>query len=76
MSKYYVGVDIGGTFTDVFVSDGDHYWEGKASTTPGRLHEGLLDAIEVAAQEMGITAESPITNPMGLPRTAAISYAA
>lgn len=58
MSKYYVGVDIGGTFTDVFVSDGDHYWEGKASTTPGRLHEGLLDAIEVAAQEMGITAES------------------
>ena len=30
MSKYYVGVDIGGTFTDVFVSDGDHYWEGKA----------------------------------------------
>ena len=53
-TSYYVGVDIGGTFTDVFVSDGDSYWEGKSPTTPEKLHEGLLDALGVVAEEMDI----------------------
>ena len=53
-TSYYVGVDIGGTFTDVFVSDGDNYWEGKSPTTPEKLHEGLLDALGVVAEEMDI----------------------
>ena len=53
-TSYYIGVDIGGTFTDVFVSDGDSYWEGKSPTTPGKLHEGLLDALGVVAEEMDI----------------------
>lgn len=53
--NYYIGVDIGGTFTDVFVSDGQRYWEGKAATTPRRLHEGLLSALAVAAGELGIS---------------------
>ena len=53
-NAYYIGVDIGGTFTDVFVSDGENYWEGKSATTPGRLHEGLLDALAVASGEMGV----------------------
>ena len=26
--NFFVGVDIGGTFTDVFISDGKDYWEG------------------------------------------------
>ena len=25
--NYFVGVDIGGTFTDVFISDGKDYWK-------------------------------------------------
>jgi len=53
-TDYYIGVDIGGTFTDVFVSDGENYWEGKSPTTPGRLHEGLLNAVDVVAAEMNI----------------------
>jgi len=57
MQQYYVGVDIGGTFTDVFISDGNRYWEGKSATTPGRLHEGLLNAIGVAAADIGLTPE-------------------
>ena len=52
-TAYYIGVDIGGTFTDVFVSDGENYWEGKSATTPGRLHEGLLDALAVASERDG-----------------------
>lgn len=53
-STYYLGVDIGGTFTDIFVSDGENYWEGKSATTPGKLHEGLLNALGVVAQEMSV----------------------
>ena len=53
--NYFVGVDIGGTFTDVFISDGTDYWEGKSSTTPGKLHEGLLNAIETAAKELTLS---------------------
>tara|TARA_Y100001934_G_C12214649_1_gene707812 strand:- start:355 stop:840 length:486 start_codon:yes stop_codon:yes gene_type:complete len=52
--NFFVGVDIGGTFTDVFISDGKDYWEGKSSTTPGKLHEGLLNAIETAAKELSL----------------------
>jgi N-methylhydantoinase A len=54
MSSYFVGVDIGGTFTDVIVSDGSRFWEGKSETTPGALEEGLLAALEAAAVEVGI----------------------
>ncbi|MDC0057518.1 hydantoinase/oxoprolinase family protein [Alphaproteobacteria bacterium] len=52
--NFFVGVDIGGTFTDVFISDGKEYWEGKSSTTPGKLHEGLLSALETAAKELSL----------------------
>jgi N-methylhydantoinase A len=55
MTQYFVGVDIGGTFTDAFVSDGTQYWEGKAETTPAGLHEGLLNALTAAASEIGIS---------------------
>ena len=33
-NAYYIGVDIGGTFTDVFVSDGENYWEGQIRHHP------------------------------------------
>lgn len=55
MTQYFVGVDIGGTFTDAFVSDAVQYWEGKAETTPAGLHEGLLNALTAAASEVGIS---------------------
>ena len=41
-----VGVDIGGTFTDaVAIDDAGRIRTAKAPTTPGRLHEGVLNAI-------------------------------
>lgn len=42
-----VGVDIGGTFTDaVSIDDAGNIRTAKALTTPGRLHEGVMVALE------------------------------
>jgi len=50
--------DVGGTFTDVVVSDGARGLAiGKSLTTPHRLSEGLLAAIGTAAVRLGTTAE-------------------
>ena len=45
--------DVGGTFTDVVLSDGDgRVAIGKALTTPARLLEGLENAIGSAAVQL------------------------
>ena len=56
---YRVGVDIGGTFTDVVVADdaGDLV-RAKALTTPADYTEGVTNAIGNAAAELGITVEA------------------
>src|SRR5437762_459391 len=50
MAKYHIGIDIGGTFTDCFVTDGARAWSAKAATTPAALEEGLLESLRRAAQ--------------------------
>ena len=51
--------DVGGTFTDVVASDQDgRVAIGKSLTTPVRLIDGLLDAIAVAGEELGVSAEA------------------
>jgi N-methylhydantoinase A len=54
MPGYSIGIDIGGTFTDCFVTDGTSVWTAKASTTPRALHEGLIESLRLAAGEIGI----------------------
>jgi N-methylhydantoinase A len=53
--RYRIGVDIGGTFTDCVVADerGERT-VSKALTTPGALFEGVLEAVTVAAAQLGI----------------------
>src|SRR4051794_6070834 len=52
----YVGVDIGGTFTDVAVMDeGGGLVTTKSLTTPGKLEQGVFDALELVAAERGIS---------------------
>ena len=47
-----VGIDIGGTFTDVVVmGDDGSVSTTKSPSTPGRLQEGLLAALTAAAQK-------------------------
>ena len=50
----YLGVDIGGTFTDlVLMDDTGSIDTAKAPTTPGQLEKGVFDAISLAAEKRG-----------------------
>src|SRR5918999_5858652 len=52
--QYVVGVDIGGTCTDCVVVDMDgNVTLAKAFSTPGDFSGGILDALAVAAAELG-----------------------
>jgi N-methylhydantoinase A len=53
--QYIIGVDTGGTFTDVVVlSSGGEVWTAKASTTPDDFSRGVMDAVAEAARTVGI----------------------
>ena len=52
--QYIIGVDTGGTFTDVVVlGDGGEVWTAKASTTPDDFSRGVMDAVDEAARTVG-----------------------
>lgn len=55
MSDYRVSVDIGGTFTDctVIATDGS-VTIGKAPSTPADFSRGFIDAVDAAAQTLGL----------------------
>ncbi|MGV0833990.1 hydantoinase/oxoprolinase family protein [Mycolicibacterium thermoresistibile] len=50
-----MGVDVGGTHTDVQLVVGDELARGKALTTYDDFSRGVLEAIEVAAAELNLT---------------------
>jgi N-methylhydantoinase A len=50
----YVGVDVGGTHTDVTAIVGDRVERGKALTTYDDFSRGVLDATSVAAANLGL----------------------
>ena len=48
--NYIIGVDTGGTFTDVVVlGRRGEVWTAKASTTPDDFSRGVMDAVDEAA---------------------------
>jgi len=48
--EYVIGIDTGGTFTDVVVmSRSGEVWTAKASTTPDDFSRGVMDALTEAA---------------------------
>jgi N-methylhydantoinase A len=53
----YVGVDVGGTHTDVSAVVGRRLERGKALTTYDDFSRGVLDAVAVAAESHGLTVE-------------------
>jgi N-methylhydantoinase A len=67
-----IGVDVGGTFTDVVLSDGARTWRAKAPSTPGELGRGVLDACRLVAERAGMTLEAllPTVARFGLGTTA------
>lgn len=63
MTQYHIGCDIGGTFTDIVVatSDGEVFTD-KADTTPLNLADGLLQALDNVAEQIGVAVEELLGN--------------
>src|SRR3990172_8442349 len=56
---YGAGVDVGGTFTDsVIVAPDGSIVTGKALSTPDDFSGGVIDSMETAAKNLGITLRS------------------
>ena len=56
--SYRITVDTGGTFTDMVVaSDAGRQVIGKAPTTPERIFNGMKDALDTVADELGVAPE-------------------
>jgi N-methylhydantoinase A len=54
--RYRIGVDIGGTFTDCVVADEEGGRSvSKSLTTPGALQDGVLDALRLNADGLGLS---------------------
>jgi N-methylhydantoinase A len=52
-----IGIDVGGTVTDIVVSTaGGETVVAKAATTPADQSDGVLDGIALAAERLGLTA--------------------
>jgi N-methylhydantoinase A len=58
MSVPMIGIDIGGTFTDVCLWDGAALWSAKAPTTP----EDLVRGVNAALDQLGVRSEALETN--------------
>jgi N-methylhydantoinase A len=56
-AQAFVGVDVGGTHTDVQVIMGDQEARGKSLTTYDDFSRGVLGAVGVAAENLGISLE-------------------
>ena len=57
--SYLVGVDIGGTFTDcVVIDERGAVTTAKAPSTPDDFARGMIDAIEAAAERIGVVADA------------------
>ncbi len=55
MSQYLVGIDIGGTFTDcVIVDERGKMISTKVPSTPQDFAEGMMHALRVGAEELGL----------------------
>jgi N-methylhydantoinase A len=58
MDSFCIGVDVGGTFTDVVLSDGAQVWRAKAPSSTAALGEGVIAACRLVAQRAGTSLEA------------------
>jgi N-methylhydantoinase A len=54
---YFVGTDVGGTFTDLWVADENGGTRVFKTPTTGDVQSGVLDAIALAAEGFGLSVE-------------------
>ena len=60
--SYQIGVDVGGTHTDVVVVSGGQVARGKAFTTREDLSNGVMDGLKVVAGSMGVELSQMLKN--------------
>ncbi|WP_181311293.1 hydantoinase/oxoprolinase family protein [Nocardioides campestrisoli] len=54
---FSIGIDVGGTFTDLAVGDGVSLWRAKSPTDPENFGRGVLGACRLVAAEIGLELE-------------------
>ncbi len=55
---YIIGVDTGGTFTDVvLLKPSGEFLTGKSATTPSDFYVGVINCVRQVARQMGLTLE-------------------
>ncbi len=58
MSNFYIGIDVGGTFTDLALADGQGDFKAyKTPTTPGDFKAGVVNVLKLAAEDHALTLE-------------------
>lgn len=60
--EYSIGVDVGGTHTDLIMATPSKLVRSKAFTTHGNYSEGILRAIGLAAEQIDKSAEDVLSN--------------
>jgi len=60
--EYAIGVDVGGTHTDLIMSTPNELIRSKAFTTHGNYSEGILHAIGLAAEQIGKSTEEALSS--------------
>jgi len=57
---YRLGVDVGGTFTDLLLFDtaSGHFWRHKTPSTPHDSSEGILSGVRAITAEAGVAPEA------------------
>ena len=59
MAGYLVGIDIGGTFTDCAIVDGaGKLLTTKVPSTPSDFSRGMMDALGVGAEQLGLSLDA------------------
>ena len=56
--RYRLGVDVGGTFTDLLLFDEEtgNFWRHKTPSTPHDSSEGILNGVKALTEEAGVAA--------------------
>lgn len=53
-----IGIDVGGTFTDVVCTGAGRVWRGKAPTDPEHFETGVLAGCDLVAAQAGVSTET------------------
>src|SRR3989442_9953258 len=56
--RYRIGIDVGGTFTDLVLAAGARLWLDKYPTTPADQSEGVLAGLARLARHEGLSTEA------------------